>query len=78
MATVRSWRQIVLDADPDWHRLNTRFWVYEFSNGRRFNEHDPVYSFPTPTPQFGGLIDEDTGALLIDEDTGAILTDEDA
>lgn len=43
--SVRSWRQIVLDADPDWQRLSRRPWVYEFSSGRKFTDPDPLYNF---------------------------------
>lgn len=36
MSTTRSWRQMVLDADPDFLRRSLRPIVYEFSNGRKF------------------------------------------
>lgn len=62
--SVRSWRQIVLDADPDWQRLSRRPWVYEFSNGRRFNDPDPLYAA--------------SGIFILDESTldgGDVLAD---
>lgn len=37
---IISWRQMVLDADPDWSRNYQRPKVYFFSNGREF-EWDP-------------------------------------
>lgn len=38
MATVRSWRQMVLDADRDFILESTRPIAYEFSNGRKFRQ----------------------------------------
>lgn len=47
MASVRSWSQLVRNADPDFDRESRRPWVYEFSNGRRFldkpNPYRPYY-----------------------------------
>ncbi len=34
---IISWRQMVLDADPDFQKGLTRPWWYEMSNGRRFD-----------------------------------------
>lgn len=50
MSTTRSWRQRVLEADPDFLRLSLRPVVYEFSNGRKFLQPadpyaDPAYVF---------------------------------
>ncbi len=68
--TVRSWRQIVMDADPDWQRLSTRYWVYEFSNGRRFDQ---------PADPYAGIrgvaITDDDGTIMTDDD-GTIITDD--
>lgn len=36
MSTTRSWRQKVLEADPNFLRKSLRPVVYEFSNGRKF------------------------------------------
>lgn len=35
---VRSWRQMVLEADPDFHEESNRPIAYEMSNGRVFRD----------------------------------------
>lgn len=53
MSTVSSWRQRVLDADPDWYEDSLRPWIYEFSNGRRFHQpSDPYQGGYIPPPPF--------------------------
>ena len=45
-SSTRSWRQIVLQADPDFLRDSLRPVVYEFSNGRQFRQRlYPYYRF---------------------------------
>lgn len=80
--SVRSWRQIVLDADPDWQRLSRRPWVYEFSNGRRFNDPDPLYGAASAgifildeSLLDGGDVLSGGGPFVLDE---SALDDEDA
>lgn len=44
--TTRSWRQKVMDADPNWLKESLRPIVYEFSNGRKFEQKPDPYSTP--------------------------------
>jgi hypothetical protein len=57
---ILSWRQLVLEADPNWLRLSLQPYVYEMSNGRLF-----VDTIPTYPPFADGLID-DNGVLILD------------
>jgi hypothetical protein len=41
---IRSWRQMVIDADPDYLRETSRPVVYVFSNGRKFRQKADPYS----------------------------------
>ncbi len=63
--TTRSWLQMVQDADPDFRK---RPWVYEFSNGRRFDEPAELY------PQF--LTADDNTTLLTGDGTDGELLEE--
>ena len=58
-----SWQQIVLENDPDWVRLSLNPVVWEFSNGRRFVDPNPVYGPPGPT----NLLN-DGGFVVLDGD----------
>lgn len=46
--TVRSWRQMVEDADPDYRKESLRPVVYKFSNGREFRQRLNPYDGPYP------------------------------
>jgi hypothetical protein len=46
MSSTRSWRQRVLDADPDFLRAALRPVVYEFSSGRKFEQPADPYANP--------------------------------
>jgi hypothetical protein len=59
-----SWRQLVIEADPQWLRESLQPWVFEFSNGRLF-----VDTLPTYTPFADGLIN-DGGVLILDAIAG--------
>lgn len=48
MSTVRSWRQMVLDADRDFILESTRPIAYEFSNGRKFRQPAGAYTAAPP------------------------------
>lgn len=39
-----SWLDLVRKADPEWEKERLRPWVYEFSNGRRFEDKPDPYS----------------------------------
>lgn len=45
---ILSWQQLVLEADPDYQRLNQRPVVYQFSNGRTFVERPDIYTSTSP------------------------------
>lgn len=62
MATVRSWRQMVLDADPDFHLESIRPIVYEFSNGRKFRQPADPYGVEYIT-------DDDATTIITDDDS---------
>lgn len=42
--TIISFRQLVLEADPNWEKESLRPVVYEFSNGRKFVDDPYVYT----------------------------------
>lgn len=43
-----SWRQMVLNADPNWTRDQQRPIKYQFSNGREFVDRPDTYTTPGP------------------------------
>ncbi len=45
-STTRSWRQRVIEADPDYVRKSLRPVVYEFGDGRKFTQKPDPYSTP--------------------------------
>lgn len=61
---ILSWEQMCFEADPDFRRLSLRPWVYEFSNGRRFVEAQPVYGTTGITDDFGTVITDDFGTPI--------------
>jgi hypothetical protein len=47
---ILSWQQAVIEADPNWSRLNQRPTEYVFSNGRQFQRvpASSLYTLPQP------------------------------
>lgn len=39
-----NFKQLVLEADPNWEKENLRPVIYEFSNGRKFVKDPQVYT----------------------------------
>ena len=62
---VISFRQQVIEADPDFVRGSLRPWCYEFSNGRRFVDKPDPYS----PLQDSGLANNG-GVLMLTDATG--------
>ncbi len=71
MSTTRSWRQKVLEADPNFLRKSLRPVVYEFSNGRKFQQPADPYGGLYFVP--GALLAED-GSLIFAEDGHTLIT----
>lgn len=67
-SSVRSWRQMVTDADPDFMRESLRPVVYEFPNGRKFRQRNPLYG-STPAPVGDDVLTIDGDIITIDGDT---------
>lgn len=64
---IISWEQVVLEADPDYRLRKRRPMKYEFSNGRRFYDTDPVY--------IGVGVSDDLGiGIMDDQGVGIDLT----
>lgn len=42
---ILSFRQMVLEADPNWLRQSLQPWAYQYSNNRLFIDPSPLYSF---------------------------------
>lgn len=61
---ILSWLQMCLEADPSFHQLSLRPWVYEFSNGRLFIEALPVYGSYGIVDDFGTAITDDSGTQI--------------
>ncbi len=62
MSTTRSWRQRVLEADPDFLRKSLRPVVYIFSSGRKFTQPaDPYQGGFQPA---GGILTEDDAVIM--------------
>lgn len=68
--TTRSWRQLVLDADPDFLRESLRPVVYEFAGGRKFTQPADPYQGGMP----GAILSED-GNPILSEDGRTILAE---
>lgn len=72
MATrILSFLQLVREADPGYSISSRRPWVYQFSNGRRFYDTDPVYT-PYAIGQDGQMQDSD-GNFMFDSDGNAMF-----
>lgn len=66
--TVRSWRQLVQDADPDFWQSSLRPIVYEFG-ARKFRDAHPLYG-PPPTPV---VLTIDDDPITIDGDVQTVI-----
>lgn len=70
---ILSWSQMVREADPNYDRANRSPWVYQFSNGRRFYQTNPVYTpFSIHPVGTGGIIADDGTPIIADDGTPII------
>lgn len=67
-SSTRSWRQMVLDADPDFQRESLRPVVYEFSSGRKFRQRANPYGDLAAAPVAPGVLLAEDGRVLLSED----------
>lgn len=56
-----SWEQMCLEADPGFRRSSNQPWTYQFSNGRRFYEAQPIYGSPYMMDDSGNIMRDDFG-----------------
>jgi hypothetical protein len=66
--STRSWRQLVLQADPDFLKESLRPVAYRFSSGREFRQ---------PADPYGTFLFSEEGPILQSE-TGELLQSESA
>lgn len=63
---ILSWEQMCREAEgPDYTRRSLQPWVYEFSNGRIFIDHLPLYSAYAIVETFDVGLENGTGDLAL-------------